>query len=138
MISIMDFRTPEGKTDWSAYNAAQKVERQHEIASGKRCRTCFTFCYIGPRGVSGDCYECRSLKENASEVSHAKLIRCPNCRQTFNPADNDCYEVFQEGDEHSVACPSCGDSFAVRTHVSYSFTSPALLPKTEEEDIDAV
>lgn len=138
MISIMDFRTPEGKTDWKAYDAAKQVERKDEIASGKRCSTCFTYCYMGSRGVSGDCYECRSLKENASESSHSKLIRCSKCGNIFNPAANDYYELFEESDAHSVACPSCDESFVVCTHVSYSFTSPALLPKAaEEEDIDA-
>ena len=118
MVSLTQFKTADGKTDWGAYRAAQ-------VAAGDICQRCGA--YVGFFGLdrSGpcSCSSCRELDTEAGDVSHRSFIRCPKCGGTWDPCHSDDYDIFADGD-HDVTCPDCEHEFEMVTHVSYTFQSP--------------
>lgn len=127
-----DFKGVDGKTDWTAYDKAQKAYRQQQVANGDYCYQCGAYILFGGKGYQQSCGDCRGLIDSSS-ISHKSKIRCPYCRHTFNPAESDNYEVYQEG-EHTVYCGMCDKDFEVSTHIQHTFHSPALIHDEEPED----
>lgn len=121
MISCLDFKDPEtGLTDWPRYRAAQ-------VAAGEKCCECGCLLFglwdsrPGPR----TCGECLGLRDDTGEVTHDSRVRCPQCRTVSEPDfERDCWT---EG-EHSYWCENCDHTFEISTAVSYSFTSPPVIP----------
>jgi hypothetical protein len=123
MASINDFRLPNGNTDWTAY-------RQAEVNDGERCYQCYSYIIYGKStGSKGLCASCQALSNTCGEVNHDSYIRCPSCGNTedITQWDNDsAQEKYEEG-SHVVSCSECEYEYEIETHVSYSYTSPALL-----------
>jgi DNA-directed RNA polymerase subunit RPC12/RpoP len=116
--------------------ARMEREDEQEKKSGEKCRKCgaYIFC-LRPPGYSQLCWKCKQL-DGADSVRDNRYIRCPKCRHSWNPFEDDCYfenSVFEEG-EHDVSCPSCEHKFEVTTNVSYSFDSPALIVDEVDEE----
>ena len=124
MVSIADFKLPDGRMDWPRYNAARRVEIQAEVDAGKWCSRCGHYLLFA-KGHPDKCHSCKSL-DGPGEVSHHKYIRCPKCFRSFDPSDADYYSLYREGD-HQVTCGDCSHQFDVSTRISYTFTSPAKL-----------
>lgn len=125
MADFKDFTMENGNTDWMAYHKAQ-------IEDGEVCYQCdsyitsYLFNKIPGRTL---CFDCKNLDESNEKVEHSNLLRCPKCCYSWT-AITDCedYELYNEGD-HEVSCRKCNHNFTIETYVSYSFDSPALLPK---------
>lgn len=108
----------DGHTDYTAYRKAQ-------VANGERCSLCDSFIAM-PSGKVSVCYHCKDIGDE-EELTHHKFIRCPKCKGTFDPYENETYDVLEDG-EHDLICPSCDHEFTITTQVSYSFVSPAVGP----------
>lgn len=92
--------------------------------SESACTTCGGYVYRKtPKGLCGDCLE---LDIEKGEAHHSSMLRCPRCRETWSVSDCDDGELYGE-DCHDVSCPGCGHDFEITTHVSWSFSSPAVL-----------
>jgi len=128
MIDFSDYRNEDGEIDWAAYHKA-------EIDNGERCITCGThmFSIWEENNYPHKCIQCKELKE-PSKVTHDKLIRCPKCKEKWEPADTEDYEVFQDG-EHDICCQHCDHEFTISTMVQYNFTSPELCKEEEHEEV---
>lgn len=124
MASINDHLRPDGSVDWKALEAA-------DISDGKRCRECKAYIVFSSGGpqLCGNCTEMLSGKE----ATHHDLVRCPKCGTTWRPADNENYDLFEDG-THDVCCQHCDHDFEVRTRVSYAFTSPERIKEEESEE----
>lgn len=103
------------------------MKLEDALKSGDAC----TKCHVGIYRYSYNtviapalCYECKKLGD-PEEIDHARLIRCPKCRHTWNINDVDGYDHYAEG-EHKVECLECEHEFGIVTEVSYTFTSPEL------------
>ena len=118
MIRIRDYEKEDGLVDWPAYEEAQKD-------TGEICLKCGDIILFG-KGYPETCVSCKKLAKD-EEVDHDCFIRCPHCRNTFNPHDDggDSFDLFSEG-EHEVWCCKCDKTFEVSTHISWSFTSPPM------------
>src|SRR5512141_2687507 len=125
MISCEDFKV-DGKVDWDAYRAAR-------LQAGEECIRCGDFIFppmlpssypakLGPRL----CYSCKEMDTSAEEVDSEDYIRCPYCSHRMSVHDGDSYDLFEDG-HHDVSCGECGKDFEVKTSVSYSFESPAMV-----------
>jgi DNA-directed RNA polymerase subunit RPC12/RpoP len=127
MINFEDYKKENGDIDWKAYKAAQ-------IAAGERCPKCDSrmSTLFNNKKYEHLCSECESLAEN-EELSHSSYIRCPKCKESWDPSDREDYDCYQDG-EHSVTCSSCNHEFEVSTSVSYLFTSPELLDQGEKNE----
>jgi hypothetical protein len=86
--------------------------------------------FIRPPKDTGLCGSCRQL-DNADELLHEKLIRCPSCKHAWEP---DFEEPVWKEDGGEVYCPECDHEFHVGTMITYTFTSPALIEKGETDD----
>lgn len=117
MISFKDFEREDGTVDWQAHGRA-------EVAAGEKCYQCGDFILYS-KGVRILCFDCNKATEDG-ELNHDRFLRCPKCRELWNPMDSEDYQVFQE-DSHDVSCQECGHDFEVSTAVSYTFTSPAMV-----------
>lgn len=133
MISFDNYKDPAtGKINWRAYEKAQE-------AAGERCTCCGSLIYPG-KGHHARCHDCESLDADP-EINHDHLVRCPKCRNHWSPSGNDDHRLAYEDGEHEVSCEECGHAFTVTTHVSYSYTSPAMIqdepePESEEREPD--
>lgn len=125
MIEMDAYRGADGQIRWNEYEKAK-------TANGERCTQCQCFVYP-PKGHPTKCVSCETIGNQPGEVSHEKLIRCPKCQDTFSPGDREAYELYSDG-THEVTCGECDHEFQVRTWVSYSFDSPALIQEPEEEE----
>ena len=137
MTFINDHKKEDGTTDWNAYNAAQ-------VACGDICQTCGKYILniriFGPARdpAPQDCTDCRSMNTDDGEVTHDKYLRCPKCKNKWDPFECEDYHVAGDG-EHDVYCVECDHTFEVVTHVSHSFESPAIIESiaaTEQEAKD--
>jgi hypothetical protein len=124
LVKMDDFRKPDGNLDWTAYSKA-------EVANGERCDSCRSML-LHPTGRPRTCGSCRDLAEDDGEVSHDERVRCPACKHTWNPRDNEEYDLLEDG-EHSTTCGECGHDFEVSTSISWTFQSPALVEKKPKE-----
>ncbi len=135
MTEIDDYRKPDGRTDWTAYHAAQE-------AAGERCKQCgasiidlsslFRRADVHNERGPRKCYDCGQLDTAKKPVRHETFVRCPKCNHCEDITDGDCYELYGDG-EHNFTCDECDYDFEVVTHVAYEFESPAM----EEENADA-
>ncbi len=134
MSTLDDFRKQDGQIDWDAY-------RQAEINEGKKCYKCGAYIMLSgisffgrPERIAGPslCMSCRSLP-NKEEITHESFIRCPKCGHSWNPRDNENYEIYEDGD-HNVCCPECDHDFEIFTSVTFTFRSPELISEQEEKD----
>lgn len=121
---LEDFALPEGGHDWAAYYAAQ-------IAKGEKCYQCHALIY----NASGErtlCYECRQLETDRDEVWHESFIRCPKCGNLdlISEWDDDYFKEKYEDGDHEVECMECEHRYEIGTNVSYSYTSPPMIEKT--------
>jgi uncharacterized C2H2 Zn-finger protein len=129
MISMDDFKKEDGNIDWKAYREAQ-------INAGEKCYRCEQYIpsYFGtPKPYRHLCNDCEELDTNHDEVNHDNLIRCPKCKHTFSIQDIEAWECYEDG-EHDLNCPECEHEFRIETSVSYSFTSPELIPEPPEPE----
>ena len=120
MISLDDYRKANGNIDWAAYREAQRK-------AGEICRVCSKLLLY----KTGLCNDCKEMGASRSAVDHDNRLRCPKCRDVFEPSSDD-YHLYQEG-EQDVTCPNCEHTFTVKVSVSYSYESPALLEEEHEE-----
>jgi len=120
-IKINDFDNPDGSTDWNAYRKAKKT-------NGEECTECGRYILFG-KGYPDQCSDCKEAKEGRGDLDHDRLVRCPKCRNMWDPWDAEDYDLFNDG-THDVCCTECDHEFEVETQVSYSFRSPAM----EEDD----
>lgn len=105
-----------------------------EVANGAKCYRCEGLAsFVCPPGHRKLCHECKAIEENKDSVDSSKYIRCPKCRNSWSPYDREHYDLYGDG-EHQVMCQDCDHEFEVRTSVSYSFESPALLPEIPQCD----
>lgn len=88
------------------------------------CETCGQYLSTDGNGKRR-CFECEDVEKDDGEISHNKLVRCPHCRKTWEPAAAEQCEVFKDGD-HSIWCCDCDKFFVVNTSVSYTFWSPEM------------
>jgi len=123
-VKMEDFREKDGNLNHKAYRAAM-------IANGEYCQNCDRYL-VFPKGVKTTCPECREIATSNEEVTSDRVIRCPRCRRTWEPPDQEDYEVMQDG-EHPVSCSECGEDFDVSTSVSFTFTSPAMRPEVVKD-----
>lgn len=124
MVTFDAFRLPDGNIDWTAYNLAKRE-------AGESCTSCNGPIVWGS-GRPSQCSDCEHVREDG-ELHHPSRLRCPKCRHAWSPYDGENWGVLSTDDsEHDVNCPRCDHLFAVRTHVTYSFTSPAMGTETEE------
>jgi len=123
-VKMESFRKPDGSVDWTAYSKA-------EVANGEKCQGCKTML-LYPKGYPETCGSCRDLVDDAGEVMHDRRVRCPACKHTWSPRDNEDYDVLEDG-EHTVSCPECDHEFEVSTSISWTFHSPALKKHEQEE-----
>jgi hypothetical protein len=65
---------------------------------------------------------------NRWDFAYEAEPKCPHCGYVCNVADNDWYQLYEEG-EHEVECPLCEQGFTVSTHVQHSFSTD------EQEDL---
>ena len=129
--NYQDYKTPTGQLDWKALAAAR-------IANGENCSQCNRIIVGERRGLRQLCGQCRNIAE-PGELRHSSIFRCPSCRHTSTPERAELYELYDDG-EHEITCDRCDHTFSVETHVSYTFTSPAVLPAAptpEPEEDDA-
>lgn len=130
-LAFKDYEDPTtGKIDWKAYNAA-------EVQAGQKCTCCGGLIYPG-KGHPSRCADCENLDADP-ELNHDSRVRCPKCRNHWAPSENEEYKLAYEDGEHEVTCDNCGHEFTVTTHVSYSYTSPAMIqddPEPEAEEPD--
>ena len=59
-------------------------------------------------------------------------IRCPKCKNTFEPIEFLDFDIYEDG-EHDLDCPLCKHFFIVETTVAYSYESPAFVENPEED-----
>jgi DNA-directed RNA polymerase subunit RPC12/RpoP len=115
--------------------ARMKREDEEKRQSGEKCHMCgeYIFC-LRPPGYSQRCWKCKQL-DGQGDVRDNRYIRCPKCRHTSSPFNEEGYwenGLLEEG-EHDVCCPACEHKFEVTTNVSYSFDSPAMVAEEAEE-----
>lgn len=130
MIKISDYNTPDGKTDWTAYDNARKD-------SGEACYKCGSYILFG-KGYRSMCDPCSKLRSysNRDEVyQNTKGIRCPKCRHVMDDPYDIGADIYQEG-THDITCNSCDHEFEIETHVEYSWTSPAMIEEVLEDEDD--
>lgn len=129
MIRISDYMTPEGKTDWKAYDQARKD-------SGEACYKCGHYILFG-KGYRQMCDACTSLHRGGrGEVySNRSGIRCPKCGFASHDPYDFSDDIYQEG-THELTCSRCDHEFEIETHVEYSWTSPAMIEEDEESEDD--
>jgi hypothetical protein len=90
--------------------------------NGRECIQCGGIvCLLNPSGRPSRCGSCIALQDDAGEVLHSDLIRCPHCRHTQFAEGH----LYSDG-EHEVYCGECDQVFTVSTSVSYTFTSPPV------------
>lgn len=123
MVNSDDFKKEDGYTDWEAYHKAEED-------AGERCYKCgaYNFFASGSKRLCGQC----SKIEESDKFDHDSFVRCPKCKRTWNPGEEDDYEVYADG-QHDICCGECGHDFEVSTNVSYSFESPELLEEDKDE-----
>lgn len=130
LAQIDDFKNPDGSVDWVRYHAAQ-------VASGEHCSQCRGLAsYFHPPGHPTLCSSCQGLdKARDEEVLHDDYIRCPKCGHLDKISEWDGCDsgdvMYGDGD-HTVSCSECDHEYMITTHVSCSYTSPAMIK--EEED----
>lgn len=94
------------------------------------CTRCRSYILIVHRKVAarrgGMCVCCYGLVSDGGDVDHDSMLRCPKCTETWSVSGCDDGELYGE-DVHAVSCPECCHDFEIVTHVSHSFTSPAVL-----------
>ena len=69
------------------------------------------------------CRACLRAKAQKEEITHHKLIRCPDCGKMMHPSEHELEEVYGDG-EHDVVCVFCDADFQVSTYIWYTFKSP--------------
>ena len=126
MVSMKDYEDKNGEVDWKAY-------RQAQVDAGEKCYKCNTYVMFS-KGFRTLCSDCISLGDKG-EISHDSFIRCPKCKESWDPSYSDDFEVYQDGD-HEVHCSECQHKFQITTHVSYTFCSPALIEEPREEETE--
>lgn len=126
MISIEDFKEKNGEVDWKSYDEAK-------INAGEKCYKCGCLIFASSKKYRHLCTECEIMEKDDECVNHSDFIRCPKCRKTWNPADVEQYEVFEDG-IHEVQCIECNHEFEVTTCISYDFESPAIIKGEENEN----
>lgn len=128
MYILTDFRKEDGSYDWAAYTKAKQD-------NGDECYKCGHFILLGGKGHPERCHDCQRLDTQTEEIVYNKSgIRCPKC--LFIVRDNDIWEldnIYEEG-EHDIMCSSCDCTYTISTHVSHTWTSPAVLEDSDEED----
>ena len=124
MISMDDYKKPDGKIDWSAFHKAR-------VNAGEICSICHAFILrFASRSAAAApqlCSDCKAMTETSEPVGHDKYIRCPKCAAHFDPYELEMYRCFRDG-SHGVQCQACNHDFEIQTEVSYRFSSPALCP----------
>lgn len=123
MADFRDFKREDGSIDWRAADAA-------DIADGSHCYQCRSYI-VWSKGTRALCSDCASATED-KELSHDKFLRCPKCRNLWDPWEAEDYGVLTD-DTHEVYCTECDHKFEVSTTVQYTFTSPPMI----KEDCDA-
>ena len=123
-VKMDDYEKEDGDIDWSSYRAA-------EIANGERCKKCNSYISF-PKGCPGECYECKNILKD-EELSHDTFIRCPYCKNTWDPSNDDDGSIWSDG-EHNVWCSECDKDFEMSTHVSFTFVSPKIKDENNNED----
>jgi len=126
VVKLESFRKPDGKIDYEAHRKAQ-------LAAGEVCFKCgdhIIKLFGEDRLSSGPrmCASCHELATSAEAVSHDSQVRCPHCEHIFRVDAED--DVYTDG-INEIFCPDCCEKFDIETHVSFSFTSPALAEKKE-------
>jgi hypothetical protein len=128
---MSDFKLPDipgqkpSSYDWKAYRAAQ-------VANGEYCSQCGNWRALeGATGFPSRCGPCERADKVDQETDHPKMVRRPDCRHLFDPIGEDNYSFYRDG-AHAVTCPQCEAHFSFETHVTYSFTSPAMLRRSAE------
>ena len=116
MISIKNYTKEDGTVDWKAFKTAQ-------IEAGEICLKCGAFILFDA-GYPQLCIACQKFEKD-DEVRHEIFVRCPYCRDTFDPTDSDYYELLSDG-EHIVSCPDCEKEYEISTAISWLFTSPPM------------
>jgi DNA-directed RNA polymerase subunit RPC12/RpoP len=116
MIKFSDNEDENGDIDWKAYNKAQ-------VDNGEKCYKCGSLILFGS-GYPSLCNGCETLRDDKGEVI-SKRIRCPYCKESFDPYDCEMYEVLENG-EHSIECPNCDEEFEIETKIEYNFRSPEI------------
>lgn len=116
-VRMEDFQSEGKPLDWDAYNEARRQ-------NGESCTRCGGFML--PTGAPTLCADCNVLDNDAGEIEHPKLLRCPACAVPFSFDATDGDGVIWGGEEQSATCPSCDHEFAFTVRVEYHFKSPAL------------
>lgn len=134
MVSINDFKKPDGDIDWKAYRKAQ-------VDAGENCYSCGSYIVFGRmHGGPQQCRECRDFITQDSSVQHNSRVRCPKCRASLDVHNSEYFELYSENESgHDIMCIECDHKFRVEVRVTYTFTSPELLkeePDPAEEDED--
>lgn len=128
-----DFRREDGHVDWTALRAA-------EVAAGYKCSRCHGYLLFGSAGLGAgmptECAECASRHRPEKWLSHRE-VRCPKCQHTWNPAEEEDYELYEDG-YHEATCSSCGHEFELSTTVTYLFESPAIEESDDRNDKEDV
>jgi len=137
MVNIKDF-TVGGVTRWDDYRKAKQN-------AGEICFNCGRNLVLN-REIKGSsdkfnktlecrtlCSSCRELQTFAGNITNTKYIRCPRCKNTFEPIEFLDFDIYEDG-EHDLDCPRCKHFFIVETTVSYSYESPAFVENPPEED----
>lgn len=115
-----------------------RADRERDIATGKVCQKCGAYVFSSG-GVPVTCRSCLGLLSDG-EVDHGKFVRCPQCRDTFDPWDcwidgyggGDVLGKIYNGDLVEVWCPTCEHEFKVRPFMEVTWTSPAKDGQLEE------
>lgn len=136
MVNIKDF-TVGGSTKWDDYQKARKD-------AGEICYKCGRNLVLN-REIKGSfdkfnkimecrtlCNSCRELNTLPESVISTKYIRCPKCKNTFEPIEFLDFDIYEDG-EHDLDCPLCKHFFIVETTVAYSYESPAFVENPEED-----
>lgn len=130
MINIEDYKQSNGNIDWTTFRKAQ-------VSAGEICSQCSKYLIriIDSSFGPALCGACKSLETTPGPVRHSTFIRCPKCRESFDPSPWEDSWAFQEG-SHNINCPNCDHKFEITVEVQFSYESPKLVGENQDESRD--
>ena len=99
-----------------------------------KCKKCNGYIINFSNKPDGDyCGDCVELLTKDDQVKYNKYVRCPKCRNIFDPGNSEMPSLFEEGD-HEIYCDKCDHEYVVSTYIEFSFTSPAMISEQRSND----
>ena len=104
-----------------------KTQLEDETMDGfEKCIDCRGLIITPGPSPDGRCFDCREAHDDDEAICLNKNVRCPACRNYFDPHASEYYTLLEYGD-HDVICPECDYEFEIETNIEWSFDSPAMI-----------